>query len=43
MQLELSRKLFYCDDVKEGVDKDSNIGDGICGMKRLKQNTRERN
>ena len=42
MQLELSRKLFNCYDVKGDFDKDRNIGDGICGMKRLKQNTRER-
>ena len=43
MQLELSRQLFYCDDVKVFFDKDRNIGDGIFGMKRLKKNTRERN
>ena len=43
MQLELSRQLFYCDDVKGGFEKDRNIGDGIRGMKKLKQNIRERN
>ena len=43
MQLELSRQLFYCDDVKVFFDKDRNIGDGIFGMKMLKQKTRERN
>ena len=36
MQLELSRQLFYFDDVKGGFDKDRNIGDGICGMNILK-------
>ena len=29
MQLELSRKMFYCDDVKVFFDKDRNIGGGI--------------
>ena len=43
MQLELSRQLFYCDDVNGGFDKDSNIGDGICVMKMSKQNMRDRN
>ena len=43
MQLELSQQLFYCDDVRGGFDKDRNIGDGICGIKILKQQTRERN
>ena len=42
MQLELSRQLFYCDDVKGGFDKDRNIGDVICGIKMLKQNMQER-
>ena len=42
MQLELSRKLFYCDHVKGGVEKYRNIGDGICGINMLKQNMKER-
>ena len=40
MQLKLSQQLFYCDDVKGGFDKDRNIGDGVGGMKRLKENMR---
>ena len=43
MQLELSRQLFYCDDVKGGFDKDRIIGDVICGIKMLKQNMKGRN
>ena len=43
MQLELSRQLVYCDDVMGVFDKENNIGDGICGIKMLKQNMRERN
>ena len=43
MQLELSQQLFYFDDMKGVFDKDRNIVDGICGIKMLKQNTRERN
>ena len=43
MQLELSQQLFNCDDAKGGFDKDRTIGDGICGMKILKQKTREKN
>ena len=43
MQLELSQELFYFDDMKGFLDKDRIIGDGICGIKMLKQNTRERN
>ena len=42
MQLELSRQLFYCDDVKGGFEKYKNIGDGICGINMLKQKTKER-
>ena len=42
MQLNLSQKLFNCDDVKEDFDGDRKVGDGICGMKMLKQNTREK-
>ena len=43
MQLELSRQLFYCDDVKGDFYKDRNIGDGICGIKMTKENIREIN
>ena len=43
MQLELSWQLLYCDDVKGGFEKYRNIGDGICGIKMLKQNMKERN
>ena len=43
MQLELSRKLFYCDDVKGFFEKYRNIGDGICGIKMLKQKMKEIN
>ena len=43
MQLKLSHQLFYFYDMKGGFDKDRNIGDEICGIKVLKQNTRERN
>ena len=32
----------YCDDVKGVLDKDRNIGDGICGIKTLKQNMKGR-
>ena len=42
MKLELSQKLFNCDDMKGDFDKDKKIGDGICGMKMLKQNTRKK-
>ena len=42
MQLELSRQLFYCDDVKGGFEKYKNIGDGICGINMLKQKMKER-
>ena len=42
MQLKLSQQLFNCDDMKGYFDSDRKIGDGICGMKMLKQNTRER-
>ena len=42
IQLELSQQLFNCDDMKGYFDSDRKIGDGICGMKMLKQNTRER-
>ena len=35
--------FFYCDDVKRGFEKYRNIGDGICGIKMLKQNMKERN
>ena len=42
MQLELSQQLFNCDYMKGGFDKDRKIGDGICGMEMLKQNTREK-
>ena len=43
MHLRLSQQLFNCDDVKGVFDEDSKIGDGICGMKMLKQNMREKN
>ena len=43
MQLALLQQLFYCDGMKGGFDKDRNIVDGICGIKMLKQNMRERN
>ena len=43
MQLELSHQLFNCDDVKVDFEEDSKIGDGICGMKMLKGNLREKN
>ena len=43
MQLELSQQIFYFDDMKGGFYKDRNIGDGIFGIKMLKQNTRENN
>ena len=43
MQLELSQQLCYFDDVKGFFDKDRNVGDGICGMKILKQNMKEIN
>ena len=43
IQIELSRQLFYCDDLKGWFDKDRKIGDGICGIKMLKPKTRERN
>ena len=43
MQFELSHQLFNCDDVKEGFDKDSKIGDVIFGMKMLKQKMIEKN
>ena len=42
MQLELSRQMFYCDDVKGGFEKYRNIGDGICGINMLKQKMKER-
>ena len=42
MQLELSQQLFKRDDVKGDFDKDRKTGDGICGMNKLKQNTREK-
>ena len=43
MQLKLSQQLFNYDYVKGGVDEDRKIGDGICGIKMLKQNMREEN
>ena len=43
MQIELSQQLFNCDDVKVDFDEENKIGDGICGMKILKQNLREKN
>ena len=43
IQIELSQQLFNFDDVKGGFDKDSKIGDGICDMKMLKKNMREKN
>ena len=43
MQLKLSQQLFNCDDVKGDFDEDRKIGDGICGMKMLKQKMREKN
>ena len=42
MQLELSQQLFYCDDVKGVFEKYRNIGDGIFGIKMLKQKMKER-
>ena len=42
MQLELSRQLLYCDDVKGGFEKYRNIGDSIYGITMLKQNMKER-
>ena len=41
MKLELLQQLFNCDDTKGDFDEDRKIGDGICGMKMLKQNMRE--
>ena len=43
MQLKLSHQLFNCDDAKGYFDEDRKIGYGICGMKMLKQKTRETN
>ena len=43
MQLELSQQLFNSDDVKVHFEKDSKIGDVICGMNMLKQNMQEIN
>ena len=40
MQLNLSQQLFNCDDAKKDLDKNRKIGDGICGMKMLKQEMR---
>ena len=40
MQIELSQQLFNCDDVKGGFEEDRKIGDGVCGMKMLKQKMR---
>ena len=40
MQLKLSQQMFNCNDVKGGFDEDREIGDGICGMKMLKQKIR---
>ena len=42
MHLELSQQLFNCDGVKEGFEKDKEIGVGICGMEMLKQNMRDK-
>ena len=42
MQLELSQQIFICDDVKGDFDKYRKIGDGIYGMKMLKQKMREK-
>ena len=42
-QLKLSKQMFNCDDVKGVFDKDRKIDDGICGMKILNQNNREKN
>ena len=41
--LSYHSSYFYFDDMKGGFYKDRNIGDGICGIKMLKQNMRERN
>ena len=38
MQIDLSKQLFNCDDMKMDFDEDLKNGDGICGMKMLKQN-----
>ena len=40
MQLKLSRQLFYFDDVKGDFVKNRNTGDGICGIKMLKEKMR---
>ena len=37
MKLNLSQQLFNLDDVIVDFYKESKIGDGICGMKMLKQ------
>ena len=42
MELKLLHQLFNCDDMKEFFDEDRKIGDGICGMKMLKQKMREK-
>ena len=41
-KLKLSQQLFNCDYVKGDFDEDRKIGDGICGMKMLKQKMREK-
>ena len=43
MQLNLSHQLFNCDDVKGFFDEDRKIGDGVSGIKMLKQKRREKN
>ena len=43
MQLDLSQQFFICNNLKGGFEEDRKIGDGICGMKMLKPNTREKN
>ena len=42
MLLKLSHQLFNYDDVKGDFGEYKKIGDGICGMKMLKQNMREK-
>ena len=42
MHIELSQQLLNCDYVKGYFEKYREIGDGICGMKMLKQNMREK-
>ena len=43
MYLELSQQLFICDDMQVFIDEYRKIGNGICGIKMLKLNTKEKN